>query len=164
MNPQDPLAQLRDIHLPPAITWWPPAPGWWILTIVLLAALVFGLRWLIKRRAHNYYRSEALRHLETLSATVAQEKQNYCCEILALLRRTAKTAYPGLAISSEANTDMLALLNQCCKTPVFDQPLQTALGTLPYQKNPEIPPLLTEQLANATKQWIKQHRSKAPLC
>ena len=27
---------LRDIHLPPAPSWWPPAPGWWLLAFVLL--------------------------------------------------------------------------------------------------------------------------------
>ena len=22
---------LRDVHVPPAPSWWPPAPGWWLL-------------------------------------------------------------------------------------------------------------------------------------
>jgi len=44
----DPLAELRDIHLPDAIGWWPLAPGWWMLLALLLiviATLFFYLRW-----------------------------------------------------------------------------------------------------------------------
>ena len=32
-----PGPQLRDIHLPPAPSWWPPAPGWWVLAALLAA-------------------------------------------------------------------------------------------------------------------------------
>jgi hypothetical protein len=38
----DLLAQLRDIHLPIDPDWWPPAPGWWILALIVLAALAYG--------------------------------------------------------------------------------------------------------------------------
>ncbi len=44
----DPLAELRDIHLPEAIGWWPVAPGWWLLLaliIIFIAALFYYLRW-----------------------------------------------------------------------------------------------------------------------
>lgn len=36
----DPLAELRDIHLPDAISWWPLAPGWWMLLALLLTVMV----------------------------------------------------------------------------------------------------------------------------
>lgn len=49
MNPQDPLSQLRDIHLPATGGFWPPAPGWWLLALILLLSLA-GLCWLLHRR------------------------------------------------------------------------------------------------------------------
>lgn len=40
---------LRDIHLPAEPSWWPPAPGWWLLGVLVLLALA-GLAWLWRRR------------------------------------------------------------------------------------------------------------------
>lgn len=42
---------LKDIHLPEASLWWPPAPGWWILLILLPVLIIYlprlsaWLRW-----------------------------------------------------------------------------------------------------------------------
>ena len=48
MNPAainaNPLDQLRDIHLPEPISWWPLAPGWWLLIIIALALMVWATR------------------------------------------------------------------------------------------------------------------------
>ena len=43
MNPTDPLANLRDIHLPGDVSWWPLAPGWWLLIVVVLALSTWGI-------------------------------------------------------------------------------------------------------------------------
>ena len=50
MNPQDPLSQLKDIHLPAAGGFWPPAPGWWLLTLLALL-LIVALVWLVSALA-----------------------------------------------------------------------------------------------------------------
>lgn len=50
----DPLQQLRDVHLPPDPSWWPPAFGWWLFALLLLLAVIWACRQLIdhyKRRA-----------------------------------------------------------------------------------------------------------------
>ncbi|MGD2138441.1 MAG: DUF4381 family protein, partial [Gammaproteobacteria bacterium] len=48
----DPLAALRPLHPPAPVEWWPPAPGWWVLGVLLLALL--GLAWW-------YHRTSAVR-------------------------------------------------------------------------------------------------------
>ena len=63
MEQQDPLAQLRDIHLPDPVGFWPLAPGWWILGLLILILLGVALRFLIKRYRNNRYRKQALSKL-----------------------------------------------------------------------------------------------------
>lgn len=50
MNPLDQLAPLID---PEPISWWPPAPGWWLLGLALLLGLAALWRFrhrLVKRK------------------------------------------------------------------------------------------------------------------
>jgi hypothetical protein len=41
---------LRDVHVPPVPSLWPPAPGWWLVAGVVVALLVLAW-WLQRRRA-----------------------------------------------------------------------------------------------------------------
>ena len=51
VSPSSPGPMLRDIHLPPAPSWWPPAPGWWLLAaLAMLAGTALALLW---RRRHR---------------------------------------------------------------------------------------------------------------
>ncbi len=65
---------LKDIHLPPDISLWPLAPGWWMLMALLLVFVVLMARW-----ARRHYRKmSASIHLRRQSQTLlAQYAQDY---------------------------------------------------------------------------------------
>lgn len=162
MNPQDPLSQLRDIHLPDPVDWWPPAPGWWLLALLLLSALIYSFWWLKKQHRNDRYRREALHCLTELQRSLAGHPVEYCHAMLALLRRTAKTAYPDQALESELTPQLLQRLNQQCQRTLFDETLQQQLKALPYQADPENIDYLVVSLHTAIRQWLERHRRGKP--
>ncbi|MCA9451888.1 MAG: DUF4381 domain-containing protein, partial [Nitrospira sp.] len=44
-----PLQGLRDVHLPPPISLWPPAPGWWITLGLVMMGVILCL-WILRNR------------------------------------------------------------------------------------------------------------------
>ena len=63
----DALQQLRDLHLPAAPVWWPPAPGWWLLGCLTLAAVA----WLVWRYQVHRKRRQPFRHARIELANIA---------------------------------------------------------------------------------------------
>ena len=162
-TPATPLAQLRDIHLPDAVGWWPLAPGWWVLAAVIATALVAGGCLLHKRIAGNRYRKAALRELERQFNQYHQHQgqQQLCQQVLEILRRCLLTAdsRPG---NHSAGQLLQALNGQTGKAP-FSEQLITRIDQLAYAPHPA--PLDRQQLVNlqqSARQWIKRHRRGKP--
>ncbi|MBQ0718988.1 MAG: DUF4381 domain-containing protein [Gammaproteobacteria bacterium] len=93
------LEQLRDIHLPQAVHWWPPAPGWWLVGVLLLALTIWLSRYLQARYRRQYFRGETQALLKQLWLDYQQQAGNahnadrdFIENTLALLRRAGKTA------------------------------------------------------------------------
>ena len=80
---------IRDIHLPGMIAWWPPAPGWWIVAALALAALVV----LALYYARGRHRRAALRSLASVRAALEQGAEPVAClqRVSTTLRRYAMT-------------------------------------------------------------------------
>ena len=62
----DPNLPLRDIHLPAPISWWPPAPGWWLLLFGIPTLLIL-LAWLWRWVRRKTVRKLALAELESIA-------------------------------------------------------------------------------------------------
>ena len=110
------LEQLRDIHLPQAVHWWPPAPGWWIVAALLLALTIWLSRYLRARYRRQYFRGESQDLLKEIwqnyqqdheqrAENAASADRDLIENTLALLRRAGKTAQLSTASGSEGHSE-----------------------------------------------------------
>lgn len=155
MPQQDPLAQLKDIHLPPDIIWWPLAPGWWILIALLASLIGIGVwKWLHHRRTHAYKR-QAQSELQALKSQYSDNPNLYCQQLSQLLRRVALMSFPQQQVASLTGHDWLSFLDKTGKTTAFMQGAGQELITVGLQgkNNASI-----EVLHSLSTQWIKNHQ------
>ena len=61
---------LRDLHLPEVVSWWPLAPGWWVLIALAAVALIYLLRLYLRTRARGAARRHAMRQLDVLTTEI----------------------------------------------------------------------------------------------
>ena len=110
------LEQLRDIHLPQAVHWWPPAPGWWIVAAVALALTIWLSRYLQARYRRQYFRGESQDLLKEIwqnyqedhkqqAENAANADHDFIENTLALLRRAGKTAQLVTVSNSEDRSE-----------------------------------------------------------
>jgi len=157
---QDPLAQLQDIHIPAEIGIWPPAWGWWVLLVVIIAcisALVFFIK---RKKARNAYRALAVAELNTIHAKYgAEQNSEYLQALSIILRRTALSGFGSQFNASLKGSEWLEWLDeQCIKTKQqFSQGVGTALLTGPYQKSPEFD---RNELHKLSLLWVNEHRNQ----
>ena len=84
--------QLRDIHLPPAPSWWPPAPGWWLLLLLLIAGLLY-LAWRVRRRLRRRHRDRRILAELTKAHSawsMHHDDARFLAELSAFLRRLGR--------------------------------------------------------------------------
>ena len=105
--------ELRDVHEGIAPSWWPPAPGWWLVfgVIVVIIAIV-AWRVAMKRRQHV-----AILRLfdETVSRAVTPSQQ--IAAMSELLRRAARRK--DAAADTLEGEDWLRFLDEGMVQPVF---------------------------------------------
>ena len=150
------LTQLRDIHLPEPVSWWPPAPGWWM---ALAAVIVFILLVAVVRR-----RVRVRRWRREARAAIAQLKQQHrerpeqgreiVEQLSVLMRRVATTRFPAAEVASLSGEQWLLFLDRYIKKGnAFQQGAGRLLADAPYRaKHVNIPEV--ETLLKLCDRWV----------
>ena len=141
------LSRLVDIIEPEPVSWWPLAPGWWIVIALAFAGITYaGIRLFLKWRRSAYRRS-ACSELDRMDEAVTVE------EINALLKRTALCAWPRKAVASLNCGSWITFLET-------NGPLTTeaaaALGRSYSSRALSVEE--ANNLKNSARDWIKRHR------
>jgi len=159
------LENLFDIVVPPPVPWWPPAPGWFVVGVVLL---VLGC-WVVWRAWRHWraaaYRRAALPEWRQLKTQAADSRHREAAlqHLPELLKRVALAAFPREAVASLSGVEWLRFLDRTGYTDAFTHGRGRFLPELSYN------PLIAAQLDTAAVQelfaivhrWIRDH-STAP--
>ncbi len=125
---QQPLP-LRDIHLPEPVSWWPPAPGWWGLAvlILLLVGLLFLGRVLYRR---GQLRREARQALQAIESRykIHQNDQQLAADLSTLLRRVALSCSPRAEVAGLTGDAWLDFLDRGVAGSRFHKAFSTGVG------------------------------------
>jgi len=143
----DDLSQLRDIHLPESVSWWPPAIGWWLLLLVIGGGAVLFV-WLYKRHQAQRWRKVALAELARIRQMPDSRQQVKALSVL--LRRVAVTCYPRDDVASLTGEAWLRFLDSAFKDERF-QTQGALLISAPYMDG-EVD---AQPLLELSGQWLR---------
>jgi predicted histidine transporter YuiF (NhaC family) len=131
------LAQLKDIHTPPPIPFWPLATGWYILLfLAVLGLLIFAYgfyRWM----KHYRYRQRILMQVKALKTQVTPNanQQEILAALSILLKQVLLTRYDRTFIGGLYGEAWLSCLDTVSRTKSYTQGEGRLLLTGPYAPN-----------------------------
>lgn len=154
-NTTDPLAELRDIHLPADPGWWPPAPGWWLLAIIVLLVLIVLGYWILGMIRRGRLKRLSRRLLAAVNQhPESRELPDLVFQISELLRRCAIDAYSREQVAGLCGDEWLQFLDRTLDTQEFSSGVGRCLIDVPYQRGGEVNMVALCSLAD---RWLRHN-------
>lgn len=154
---QEQLKDLRDIHLPDPVSFWPPAPGWWAL-LILIPLLYFAIRFIIRRAMMPKYKKLAIDELSNIQANYAVSNDSYgtCAEVSLLIRKALVAKLGNKEVAGLVTEEWLAYLDKLSQTDCFTNGAGRFLVSVPYSKqhSESQAKINIEELLSATKKLL----------
>jgi hypothetical protein len=149
------ISQLRDIHAAADPGWWPPAPGWWLVALLVLVALLFLGRALARQLGALRRRRQWLRALQRLDEQCDPEArpQEFLAGLNRLFRAVALRAFPANACARLQGEEWVAFI----RSSLPDGPGAACLSALargPYEPLPEFEAAALREQARA---WVERY-------
>lgn len=160
MDSEELLAQLADIHLPPAVGFWPPAPGWWILTAVLLTLIIYGAQKYLRYSRLHKVCDHALAELELCYQKLAQADGNpeqlqlrFVNEVNSVIRRVALVHFPQSGIASLDGSAWVDFIQEKGESSTMSEEIAAALSFGRFKQRCEVD---ANALHTFARQWISR--------
>ncbi len=146
------LSQLRDVHLPQDVSWWPLAIGWWVLIALLLLGISFFIihRYNLKKKFH--FSRLALNEISELEKA---KESDWLIQLETLLKRAALCHFPKQQVAALTEQDWTKFLLDTGQNIWSDQSL-AMLKDGAYRAPKTIDNNHKASLFEQSKQWLKQ--------
>lgn len=151
MNPT--VLDLKDIHEPEAIGWWPPAIGWWILAVAI-PLLIILLVWLYKRLTRKTAIKTSRKILVQIKQDATRDNLQKLCDLSVLIRRVAISISPREKAAGLTGRQWLAFLDTSVKGAPFSEGVGRLLADAPYRNTPPTEQEIS-QLIGLCEDWLK---------
>ena len=148
-----PLQELRDVHLPDPIALWPPAPGWWVLSgLVVIGAIVF--LWIRMYRRRTRARRLAITELGAIKQhyDTHRDDQWLVQRLSAIVRRYAIATFPRTEVAGLVGISWLQFLNRTGQTNQFTDGIGHLLSSGPYRPESAVS---AAELVPLVDHWIR---------
>jgi len=153
MNSPVPDLPLRDIHVPGPISWWPPAPGWWMLLALVIAGMILVVLYTRYQRKRTRIRRVSLKAIDAIEDAfrVHNNTTRVVRELSALLRRVCISRYPRVDVAGLTGDAWMSFLDRSGEGKSFREGLGHVLMTAPYRKNPDVD---ANAVLSCCRSWI----------
>jgi len=156
---------LRDIHLPEPISWWPVAPGWWMLAaaLVLIVLLLYIAR---KSYLSRQLRRDIRTELDVIKQQfqLTQNRSELARSLSILLRRACISYYPSANIAGLTGDHWLNLLDKTSGQRSTGLRFQSEIGhsliNAPYQSERALADYDAEALIQLCECWLLSSHDK----
>ena len=147
------LDNLHDIIIPEAVGCLPPAPGWYMLGLLLLALLGHFVMNAYKRYKKSLYKREALVEV----GRYKEESKEDMIHLLTLAKRVAITAYGREEIAKLSGDSWWDFMEQHSKAKVSKE-LRVQIAYLLYDRDYDHDSVDYPAIKNFVTLWIKTHK------
>lgn len=138
--PPEILQKMRDIHYPGDPSWFPPAPGWWLVALLVIAALIWLYRALYRyRRDRAPYQvaKHLLERAQTEFDNGELDARTYLDRCNDILKRLLVRVRNESAASPASGHQWLALLDKLHGGKDFREGAGVALGDERFRRELE---------------------------
>lgn len=158
-----PALALRDIHWPDPVSWWPPAPGWWLLGLLILLVLLSSA-WAIRVMLKPSVSREAKQHLQRITSEWldTQHHEQYLQQLSRLLRQIGMTYLGRAEVAGLHGNDWWQRLNQLSRQAELQPPLTSLLAEQQYRRDLSLDPAQVEAINLQLQRWLKGLPKKVP--